>query len=166
VPSLFAFDGLVFDREYFRTRMAESRQRRKEEKEHRHVQIPAPRSPAVEPGVADIMSVPGLVAALDSLTLSPTGAALPPLRQGFDLLRYEKHLRGHVEDYAIDFDDIPPIEADLRTDRVWRFVAIIFLAHQGFLEVWQERQTILVMKREADREGQAIPGAPEAADGV
>jgi hypothetical protein len=166
LPSLFAFDGLVFDREYFRARMAESRQRRKEEKKSFVARLPELRSPAAEPAVADIASIPGLAEALNSLTLPPAVAALLPLCRGFDLALYERHIQAHIGDTAICFDEIPPLEADLRRDRIWRFVAIIFMAHHGVLEVWQEQEAILVMKRETYREGQAIPGASEAADGV
>ena len=104
--------------------------------------------------------------ALNSLTLPPDVVALLPLCRGFDLALYERHIQAQIGEGATCFDEIPPLESDLRRDRIWRFVAIIFMAHHGVLELWQEREAILVMKRETYREGQAIPGASEAADGV
>ena len=49
---------------------------------------------------------------------------------------------------------------------IWRFIAVIFLAHAGVLDVMQHGQEILVMKHETNRERQNIPGEPEDIDGV
>jgi hypothetical protein len=166
IVSRFLFDGLVFDREYFRKRMAESRQRRKEEREHLRTVVGENRSPVLEPSPVDIESMPGLVAALDGLAMLPEAMALLPVCKGFDLQRYERHLQAHIGDAEVRFDDIPALEEDPRKDRIWRFVGIIFMAHSGAVDVWQEGDTIMVMRYETDREGQGVPGASEATDGV
>jgi chromatin segregation and condensation protein Rec8/ScpA/Scc1 (kleisin family) len=49
---------------------------------------------------------------------------------------------------------------------VWRFIAVIFLAHEGRVEIVQEGEEIMVMQRETDREGCKVPGDLEEADGV
>ena len=56
------------------------------------------------------------------------------------------------------FDEIPPLEDDARRDRIWRFVAIVFMAHAGAIEIWQEGEAIMVMQHVHDREGQGVPG--------
>jgi hypothetical protein len=56
------------------------------------------------------------------------------------------------------FDDIPPLEENARLDRIWRFIAIIFMAHFGQISLLQEGQVITVRRNETDREGQEIPG--------
>jgi chromatin segregation and condensation protein Rec8/ScpA/Scc1 (kleisin family) len=66
----------------------------------------------------------------------------------------------------MDFADIPPLSEDLRIDRVWRFIAIIFLAHAGVIDLRQDGQTIWVSKHETDTEGCSIPGEIEEPDGL
>ena len=166
VLSRFLFDGIVFDREYFRKRMAESRERKQQQREDALALVTASRSEAVEPPVADLGSIPGLLEALDGLSMGPEMAALLPLCRGFDLRRYESHLQAHIGAIELCFDDIPPLEEDARKDRIWRFVAIVFMAHAGAIEVWQEGETIMVMEHEAHGERQGVPGTLEAADGV
>ncbi|MBN2561392.1 MAG: hypothetical protein JXQ75_10730, partial [Phycisphaerae bacterium] len=48
-------------------------------------------------------------------------------------------------------DEIPLLDEDRRIDRIWRFIAIIFMAHARILDVWQEGESIMVIKREAGR---------------
>jgi len=49
---------------------------------------------------------------------------------------------------------------------VRRFIAVIFLAHAGVIDIWQEGQEIMVIKHEANREGQDVFGELEESDGV
>ena len=163
VPSRFLFDGLVWDREYYCQKMAESRQRRQELRERVREMLAASRSRDLVLTPADLAVVPGLIDALNSLIggLEPLTLWLP--RDGIDLLRYESHLQAHIGPIAVRFDDLPPLSENSRQDRIWRFIAILFLANAGAIELWQEGQTIWVMKHETDREGQGIPGENEAA---
>ena len=96
VPSRFVFDGLVFDRAYFRRKMAESRARRRQERAERQQQVAESRSSPAVPSPMDLGSVPGLLEALNSLTSVPELAAWAPLVPGFDLERYEAHLEPHI----------------------------------------------------------------------
>ena len=56
------------------------------------------------------------------------------------------------------FDAVPPLLDDHRKDRIFRFIAVIFLAHAGRLDIWQEADHILVKQREAYQQGQDISG--------
>ena len=143
--------------------MAESRQRRQELRERVREMLAASRSRDLVLTPADLAVVPGLIDALNSLIggLEPLTLWLP--RDGIDLLRYESHLQAHIGPIAVRFDDLPPLSENSRQDRIWRFIAILFLANAGAIELWQEGQTIWVMKHETDREGQGIPGENEAA---
>jgi hypothetical protein len=77
-----------------------------------------------------------------------------PLATGFDLSRYETHLEAHIGPIEMSFDDLPPLEEDARLDRIWRFIAIIFMAHAGLIEITRDAGAIMVMrKHETDREG-------------
>ena len=150
VTSRFVFEGLVFDVEYFRRKMAESRQRKQERREGIRRMVAENRSPAVKASPVDLEGIPGLVEALNSLTAGVDPRLLEPLRQSFDLGRYQRHLQAHIGLIEVCFNDLPPLENNVRTDRIWRFVALIFMAHTGLIEIRQEGQTIMVSQSETD----------------
>ncbi len=152
VQSRFLFDGLVFDAGYFRQKMAEHREHKRQQRERVKRMLAESRSGVIEAGPSDLDAVPDLVDALNALTDS-ADAEVPWARPlGFDLHRYQAHVYGHVGNELITFDDLPHLEDDRRLDRIWRFVAIIFLDHSGVLDVRQHEQTIMVVKRETNRE--------------
>jgi hypothetical protein len=154
VRSRFVFDGIVFDREYFRRKMAESRERRQQERVDRRERAAENRSLPVEPSPMDLTSVPGLLEALNELTSIPELAAWAPLIQGFDLERYEAHLEAHMTGYERRFDDLPPLDENPRLDRIWRFIAVIFMAHAGRIRIRQQGPIILVVRSNGtDAEG-------------
>jgi len=115
---------------------------------------------------AELGAVPGLVEALNGLVAGTREVTPWQPGTGFDLKRYQSHIEAHIRDFPISLDDIPSLTEDVRKDLIWRFVTIIFMAHAGLVDVWQEGSTILVMKHEADRERQDIPGDLEDVDGV
>ena len=165
ITSKFLFDGLVFDPVYFRQRMAESRKRRKEQRERVRHMLAESRSPALPLGHADLGSVPGLIDALNALTVGVDEAIAVEAREEFDLKAYEGHIQAHIHDYPVSLTDIPPLSENPKKDLIWRFIAVIFLAHAGSVDVWQAGQEVMVKKHEANREGQDISGESENADG-
>ena len=63
--------------------------------------------------------------------------------------------------------EIPPLGRESgRKDLIWRFIAVIFLAHAGIVDVMQDGQEILVMKHETNRERQDVFGEAEEPDGI
>jgi len=166
ITSRFLFDGLVFDAAYFRAKMAASRARRQQRRRAVQTLLAGTRSGALDPGPAALDNVPDLVAGLDGLSCGGAPPFPLPARAAFDLERYETHVRAHLHAIPIQFDDVPPLSEKSPLDRIWRFIAILYLAQAGTLHVWQDGPTIWVMKHEADRERQAVFGEPEAADGV
>jgi hypothetical protein len=166
IDSHFLFDGRVFNAEYFRRKMAEHRQRlQNEPADAARLSVPN-RSASFTPQPPDLASIPGLLAALDSLTEKATSGPALSTRPTFDLHRYEDHIRQHIGDEPISLDEIPQATDDGRRDRIWCFIAIIFLAHAGLIRVWQEGLAIRVNKRAVNGKGQDIPGAPDAANRV
>lgn len=155
VPSRFVFDGVVFDRDYFRRKMAESRERRQQERAEHRQQALENRSPPIEPSPVDLTAVPGLLEALNSLTAIPDLAAWVPLVKGFDLQRYQKHIATCLRTAEEKlFDSIPPLDDNPRLDRIWRFIALIYMCHAGRIQIRQQGSTILVEKTdETDAEG-------------
>jgi hypothetical protein len=162
ITSRFLFDGLIFDAEYFRQKMADSRQRRQELRERVKRMLAESRSDVLPLGEPDLDSVPGLIDALNALTAGLDERLIPEPRDGFDLSRYETHIQAHVADLPVSLTAIPPLGAEAKKDLIWRFIAVIFLAHAGVVDVWQEGPDIMVIKHETDREGCDISGESEA----
>ena len=165
IISKFLFDGLVFDPDYFRQRMTESRRRKQEQREQVRQMLAESRSAELPLGHADLGSVPGLVDALDSLTANMDEAITVEAREEFNLKAYESHVQAHIRDYPVSLTEIPPLSEHSKKDLIWRFIAVIFLAHAGIIDVWQDGQEIMVKRHEANREGQDVPGKSENTDG-
>ena len=158
-------DGL--DTEYFRQRMAEARQREKRRRMHRIAELLASRSAdLVIDEAVSLDTVPGLAEALDGLV----GSAFPVEmlrrfagRSDFDLDRYQRHIMAHMGMLRTDFDTIPALIDEPRKDRIFRFIAAIFLAHAGQIELWQDGERICLRKNEAYEQRQGIPRSTEEA---
>ena len=146
VASRFVFDGLVFDAEYFRRAMAASRERKQHRREIARLTSTENRSGAMEAPELDLQSVPGLVDALNGLAAQGCVEIWTPATDGFDLKRYERHIQAHIGTIESSFEDIPPITDRARIDRIWRFIALIFLAHTGVIQLRQAGATILVRR--------------------
>ncbi len=166
VPSRFLFDGLVFDAEYFRQKMAEHRQKKAEQHERVRQMLAESRSQALGLPAANLQDVPGLAEALNALSADAPSGLAAWLPSEFNLAHYETHIQAHIGAIPVGFDQIPLLCEDRRLDRVRRFIAILFLAHAGLIDVWQDGQNIQVMKHEIDGERQGILGDAEEADGV
>lgn len=166
IQSKFLFDGLVFDTDYFRQKMLESRKRKTEQKERVRQLLAESRSSDLPLGAVDLDAVPGLLDALNNLTAGLEVAFTKESREQFDLKRYEIHIKAHIRDFSINLRDIPPLSENLRKDLIWRFIAAIFLAHAAAVDVWQDGQDIMVIKHEVNRKRQGILGELEEPDGI
>jgi len=107
-----------------------------------------------------------LVDALNSLTCGPDVASVIESREEFDLRRYETHIEAHIQDFPVNLLDIPPLNENARKDVIWRFITVVFLAHTGRVDIWQDEQDVMVMKHEADSEGCGVLGESEEADRI
>ena len=166
IRSKFLFDGLVFDRQYFKVRMAESRQRKKERIERVREMLAQSRSDTLPLEAMDLNAAPGLLEALNNLTAMTEADFEITSRDKFDLKRYESHIQAHIQDFAINLYEIPPLIENPRKDLIWRFIAVIFLAHTGIVDIWQEGSDIMVRKHVTYTEGCSIPGEIEEPDGL
>jgi hypothetical protein len=124
------------------------------------------RSGVLSPPAADLSAVPGLAEALNGLTAGLELRFAHDSRDGFDLKRYQSHIQAHIEPFPMTLDEIPPLSENARIDKIWRFIAITFLAHAGIIEIWQDGQAIMVRQSETDREGPNVSGDLEADDGI
>jgi len=166
IVSRFLFEGLVFNSEYFREKMCECRKRKKERLEHVRKMLAQCRSRPVDMRCIDLSSVPDLEDALNNLTsqIAKTPIWIP--KESFDLNRYESHIQAHIEDFPKTIAEIPPLSENPRKDLIWRFVAIIFMAHFGLIKIWQDGQAIMVIKNGTDTEGYGVHDDIEPADGI
>jgi len=165
VNSRFLFDGLVFSREYFQEKMAESRQRKKEQQEQVRQMLAESRSDSLMLEAGDLGSVPGLIEALNGLTQGIDENVLVELKSKFDLQRYQDHIGQYISDEPVNLREIPAIIENSRLDLIWRFVAVIFLEHQCMVDIQQQEQNIWVSKY-ADRQRQDIFGEIEENNGL
>ena len=166
VISKFLFDTFPFEREYFKVKMAESRQRKKEQTERVRKMLAESRSAELPLQIANLNDLPGLVEALNGLTVDLDTNFAVQYRDKFDLKRYQDHIQAHIQDFPISLRDIPAIMENTRKDVIWRFIAVIFLAHTGIVDIWQDGQDIMVKKHETNTEGQGIFGEFEEADRI
>jgi hypothetical protein len=153
-------EELAFDREYFRRRMAEARQRGREERMRRIGELLASQSgPLMMEEPVRLDTVPGLTDALDGFVSSPIPVELLKrfaARSDFDLDDYQHHILAHIGWSATSFDQIPPLLDNRRRDLVFRFIAAICLAHGRQIELWEDSGHIRVRKRDAYEQGQGI----------
>ena len=166
IRSKFLFDGLIFNTDYFRQKVAESRERKKEQKERVRQMLAECRSSDLPLEGIQLDAVPGLMEALNSLTQGIDEAVKIELRDAFDLERYEMHVQNHLQDFPLSLYQIPTLIQNARKDLIWRFIAVIFLAHGGMVDIWQDGQDIMVVKHEVNRKGQDVLGEFEEADGI
>jgi hypothetical protein len=115
---------------------------------------------------ADLSGVPGLLEALNALTVGLDDGVVAECRGQFDLRLYESHVQAHLRNDPVNLAAMPSLGQDLRKDLIWRFIAVIFLAHAGVVDIWQAGQKLMVMKHEANGERQDIFGESETTDGI
>lgn len=149
VTSPFLFEGRVFDAAYYREKMRESRARHASREQKQRPDRRPDCSVEAELPPPDLHAVPGLVEALTLLTSTTAGEHLQPAAR-FALDRYERHLRACVGAEPLSLDDIPPLQSDVRLDRVWRFVAAVFLAHAGLVAIEQLGPHVMVSQYETN----------------
>ncbi len=166
IVSKFLFDGAVFNADYFRQKMHESRQRKKQQRERVRQMLAESRSADLPLPPVDLNTVPGLLNALNGLTVGLEAEFAVAPRDHFDLKRYERHIQAHIQEFPVSLLDIPPLSENARKDLIWRFIAVIFLAHTGVIDIWQDGQDIMMIKHEAHTEGCGVPGEFEEADRI
>ncbi len=142
VPSRFLFDERVFDKVYFRQRMAESRAKTIKRKEMIRLARREERSRGLtlleEP---QLDRLPGFTEALAGFIGFDVGVwdeefSLTGNLPG--LSRYRRHILDSVNRYRqIMFSRIDLLIDDARRDRAMRFVALIFLLQDGEVRVTQ-----------------------------
>ena len=156
VVSRFLFDGVVYNAEYFREKMAESRRRlhvrKRDAQEQQAVRSWQRSSSVTGQGAIDLNRSPGLVEALNALVGGAPPEALAWVREAFDLTAYEQHILdtiGYGERWNLaGIAPYRPPRDRLETVRI--FIACLFLEHARRLTLIQDNDLIWVRRREAD----------------
>jgi len=130
----------VFDAAYFREMMRESRARKESRTEELRALLAGARS---SPAVSDCPMDAGfaeLQADLDRVVAIPVTVFRNTLlkKPAFQVDLYRRHIRELVEGCVVNFDGISPLLQDTRLDRVFRFIAVVFMDQEGVLEIQQE----------------------------
>lgn len=140
VRSFYTFDAKVFDPAYFREMMRESRRRKLARVEELKALLAGSRSSPSEPDCPMDTGLTELQTDLDRVVAIPVAlfrdAFLKP--PTFDIDLYRRHIAELVEGCVVSFDGISALIQDARLDRVFRFIAVVFMDQEGVLEIQQE----------------------------
>jgi hypothetical protein len=150
VPSRFLFDEKLFDGEYFRVMMRESRRRSQRKKEEIRRLLVESRSGAL-PLLEDpnLESIPGLLDDLDGFIndgLNAIGGFHFDLETPFEMDKYREHILSNLGWNSTQFTDIDPFIDDYRKDRVWRFVTLVFMQHDREVDIEQNGNELLIQR--------------------
>jgi len=154
VPSRFLFDERLFDKEYFRVMMQESRQRAASKKEEIRRLLAESRSGAITlMETPDLETIPGLLQDLDDFILSNPilmdGISFT-LNSDFNMDAYRTHILSFIDYHTLRFSDISPLMGDYRRDRVRRFITLIFMDNEQEIEIQQYGDDLLIQRRNND----------------
>jgi hypothetical protein len=158
VPSRFLFDETIFDSQYFRDAMRESRERAEERRERVRLVLLGTRSDSLDlMDLPDLNEVPGLVDALAGFLADSQAMAASAyfVQDEFRMEAYRRVILDFMAGCAVRFDAIPQVALDLRKDRARRFVTLVFMEHERELTLTQYGEQIVVERRqnEANIEG-------------
>ena len=141
VRSHYTFDERVFNSTYFREMMRESRKRRKEKIEAIQELLLNSRSPPLDSNEEPTLEgLPDFQSDLDRfISLPSTTEAAPAIdRLHFEMSTYRAHIQGILSGCIVHFEGVRALLDDLRLDRIYRFITIIFMQHEGEIEITQE----------------------------
>lgn len=146
VPSRFLFDERLFDKAYFREMMQDSRERAKTRREEIRRLLAVSRSdPLLFMESPCLDSIPGLAEALNGfIDTKAAGYIAFETKSDFRMDDYRNHILSILEMGCSQFSAISPLMEDCRTDKVWRFVTLVFMEQDREIQLTQYGADILV----------------------
>ena len=154
--STYCFDARVFDAMYFREKMQESRQRKSEKRKQMKQMLANTRSGhLVLPEDPSLSGMPGLEAELNQFVKVPLAQEMPccPEAPLFDMKLYRQHIKERVSGCTVRFEGISSVIDEKRLDRIYRFITVIFMQHNGEIILRQDQDgEILIWEDETHRE--------------
>jgi hypothetical protein len=152
VPSRFIFDERLFDAEYFREMMQESRRRAMVKKEEVRRLLAESRSGKLTlTNDPDFDAIPELFKDLDLFIQNNAyqfsyGAF--DLKSGFDMTPYRTHILSMLSQSPVRFSSISPIPGDNRLEKVRRFITLIFMDNDREVNIQQHGNDLLIWRRQ------------------
>ena len=140
VRSFYCFEAKVFDADYFCEMMRESRARKEARIEELRTLLAGTRSSPLIPDCPMDVGFSELQGDLDRVVGIPFAGFTDTIlkRPNFDMDLYRRHILGLVQGCVVNFDGISALVQDARLDRVFRFIAAVFMDQDGLLEIHQE----------------------------
>jgi len=153
VTSMFLFDEKLFDKQYFKEMMRVSRARIQKRREEIRRFLAESRSGTLqlmeEP---QLESIPGLLHDLDDF-VQPDALGISDFTfdtaSDFKLNDYREHILDVLGSDSLLFSDITPLIDNIRTDKIRRFMTLIFMQNDREVELTQYGCDIVV-ERTAD----------------
>jgi len=150
VPSHYIFDERVFDKEYFREMMQEHRRRVRQEREEMKKFLAESRSGTLflteEPRLE---SLDGFVQELEAFIQSqphvPLDSGFEP-KSIFNMDRYRSHILSCLPNQGVRFSDIAQVDENIRRDKAWRFITLVFMQNDRLIDLAQEGDDIWVQR--------------------
>lgn len=153
VPSMFLFDESVFDSEYFKQAMRESRERARERRERVRLMLLGTRSDSLSiTELPRLNDVPGLADALAEFIQGTREVSLTDFAgtDTFNMAAYRDTILKSLGGCSVFFDAIPTVGQDPRKDRVRRFVTLVFMEQDREVSLIQYGEKIVVERYEAE----------------
>jgi hypothetical protein len=150
-PSRFIFDERIFDKAYFRKMMRESRDRKENKREEIRQLIALSRSePLTLLENPQLDAIPGLIEDLDKFIQNTTyesGQFFPPSDNLFEMDKYREHILSVLTWDNMLFSEIDPLFDDIRDDKIYRFITLVFMDHDLEIELNQLGDDLSVQRR-------------------
>ena len=156
IPSKFLFDEQLFDARYFRERMQAHRDRKQKRREEIRRLLAQGRSNELtlldEPRLEDI---PGLLTSLDEFIASGfPESGNDPLEgtESYDFKTFRAHILNQLDYSERLFSRIPVHAQNLKLDKVWRFMTLLFMDQSREIDLSQYGADLLIRRNshEAD----------------
>jgi hypothetical protein len=162
-PSIFLFDERLFDREYFLDKIRKLREKRRLERFEKTQMLLIGRSNnLILTDEVELNTIPNLCEDLNQLL------GYFPRQETYDredrtqsFYQYRDHILGLLTDEIL-FSSISPIESEDRSDRVFRFITLIFMEHEQEVNLFPYGNDIMVKKNETVRKRQRVFGKTES----
>jgi hypothetical protein len=150
VPSHYIFDERVFDKEYFREMMQEHRRRVRQEREEMKKFLAESRSGTLflteEPRLESLDGfVQDLEAFIQSQPHVPLDSGFEP-KSIFNMDRYRSHILSCLPNQGVRFSDIAQVDENIRRDKAWRFITLVFMQNDRLIDLAQEGDDIWVQR--------------------
>ena len=140
VRSFYCLDAKVFDADYFAEMMRESRARKEARIEELRALLAESRSLPLSPDCPLDAGITDLQSDLDGIVSIPVALFANTIRNrpAFNMDLYRQHILELVQGCVVNFDGISTLVEDARLDRVFRFIAVVFMDQEGLLDIQQE----------------------------